>query len=98
MRDPHDPWQDELADAAPTPQLTPTETELRRAAINDCPHCDPDGYRGTTVCDHRNENPAQTAARHLAHIRAQMGWNTPAGTTTPDTPQKPAHDQAGPQE
>lgn len=106
MRDPHDPWQDELTAATPTPQLTPTETELRRTAINNCPHCDPDGYRGRQVCDHRPDDPAETAARHSAAIRRQMGWDrdetrdeTPLpGATTPTAPQKTVHGPAGPQE
>ena len=82
MRDPENPWQDELAAATPTPQIGPTEHELRRQAINACTHCDPDGYRDRTVCDHRPDDPAETARRHTAHIRRQMGW-TP---TTEETP------------
>lgn len=83
MRDPEDPWQDEIAMATPVPQIGPTHAQLRRQAIDTCPHCDTDGYRGTQVCNHQPENPAQTAARHIAQIRAQMGWQPP---TTKETP------------
>ena len=86
MRDPSDPWQDEIAAATPVPQIGPTEHELRRQAINNCPRCDPDGYRlpdCTSVCDHRPDDPAETAQRHTAQIRAQMGWTEP---TTEETP------------
>lgn len=86
MRDPHDPWQDELTASVPVPQLTPTETELRRKAITDCPRCDPDGYTGTTVCNHAPEDPAQTAQRHIARIRAEMGWES----TSPHAPPQSA--------
>lgn len=74
MRDPEDPWQDELAAATPTPQIGPTAAQLRRQAIDNCHRCDPDGYHDGRVCRHTDQNPAETAARHMAQIRAQMGW------------------------
>lgn len=72
MRDPHDPWQDELAATTPVPHLGPTDAELRATAISQCDLCDPDGYRGTHVCDHQDHTA--TAKRGIAAIRAQMGW------------------------
>lgn len=81
MRDPSDPFMDERAMATPTPSLTPSDHELRQQAIHACTMCDPDGYRGTTVCDHQPHH-AQAAARGMNAIRAAMGWNT----TTQDHP------------
>lgn len=89
MRDPEDPWQDELAAATPTPQIGPTQHELKRQAIDACHRCDPTGYRlpdAAIVCDHTDQDPAETARRRSAEIRAQMGWEPPAGVTTPGTP------------
>ncbi|UVT31626.1 hypothetical protein SEA_MASK_85 [Mycobacterium phage Mask] len=81
MRDPSDPYADERAAQTPTPVVTPSAAELRQRAITDCQLCDPDGYRGTTVCNHQDHTPA--AQRGIAAIRAQMGWPAPR---TPDTP------------
>lgn len=91
MRDPYAPYADEQAAATPTPQIGPTEHELRRQAINNCTHCDPDGYRQpdcTSVCDH-HDGHRQAAQRGMAAIRTAMGWNTnhsrEAATSPSDT-------------
>lgn len=86
MRDPYDPWADERAAAAP--DLTDiAESE----AIRSCTHCDHQGIRPNGLtCRHIDH--AAAAQRGLATIRAQMGWNTPTGTTTPQTSPKPPHD------
>lgn len=81
MRDPYEPFQDELAAATPTPQLTPTDHELRQTAIRNCRLCDTDGYRGTTVCNHQDH--ANAAARGMNTIRQAMGWTKT--TTTEET-------------
>ncbi|MFA5712284.1 hypothetical protein [Mycolicibacterium sp.] len=87
MRDPSDPYADERHANGPTPdQLWAAEQRRREhtnraQAIHECTLCDPDGYRGTTVCNHQDHT--QTAKRHMAQIRAQMGWPAP---TTPDHP------------
>lgn len=52
----------------------PTPTELRIQAIQNCELCDDEGYRGSAVCDHIDRT--DTAARGIAQIRAQMGWNS----------------------
>lgn len=83
MRDPADPWADEIAAATPTPSLTPSQAELQQRAIDACARCDRDGYRGTTVCDHQ-PNHAQAATRGMNHLRDVMGWTKP--TTTEETP------------
>lgn len=49
------------------PHLDPT-------AIAHCQLCDDDGYRHTTVCDHREHT--ETARRGMQTIRQTMGWNT----------------------
>lgn len=75
MRDPEDPWQDEQAAVADhdwTRERHDTERANRLQAIADCTLCDPDGYRGTTVCDHTDHRPA--ARQGMAEIRKTMGW------------------------
>lgn len=85
MRDPEDVWQDERQADGPSPaelweaQQARTKRDNRAQAIRDCRLCDPDGYRGTTVCDHQDH--AAAARRGTAAIRAQMGW--PADNTPP---------------
>lgn len=85
----------QLGDYGPTDELPhygPTDAEIRLAAIQACSLCDPDGYRGSYVCDHTDHTPA---ARHgIAAIRAQMGWND---QPPQPTPQNPATDQPGTQ-
>lgn len=91
MRDPYDPYADEraMADAAAEAQAQAEAAANQRAheamnrakAITECTMCDPDGYHGTTICDHTDHT--QAAARGMARLRAKMGW--PA-TRTPDTP------------
>jgi hypothetical protein len=41
-------------------------------AIARCDFCDDDGYRGGSVCDHKDH--ASAAARGMAMIRHAMGW------------------------
>lgn len=43
---------------------------LTQAAIDDCTLCDPDGYRGTQVCDHIDHTAA--AKRGSAACRAEL--------------------------
>lgn len=43
---------------------------LTAAAIADCQLCDPDGYRGTQVCDHIDRT--DTNARGSAACRAEL--------------------------
>lgn len=43
---------------------------LDPAAIGDCQLCDADGYRGTTVCDHREHYADTTAGR--AAVNAEL--------------------------
>lgn len=87
MRDPHDPYADERQADGPTPAQLWEAQQAREAranraqAIHDCTLCDPDGYRGTTVCDHTDHT--QAARQGMAAIRAKMGW--PA-TGTPEQP------------
>ncbi|WP_166905942.1 hypothetical protein [Mycobacterium sp. DL440] len=87
MRDPSDPYADERAAAGPSPaelweaQQARDARTNRAAAIQACEMCDPDGYRGTQVCDHQDHT--ETARRGIAQIRAKMGW--PA-TATPEPP------------
>lgn len=87
MRDPYDPHADERQADGPTPaelweaQQAHTARANRAQAIADCQLCDPDGYRGTQVCDHQDHT--ESARRGMDEIRAQMGW--PA-TTTPEHP------------
>jgi len=57
---------DRYGDYQPTPQE-------RAEAIRVCDLCNPDGYRGGTVCDHTDHRAA--AARGMAMIRHAMGWN-----------------------
>lgn len=68
-----------------SPEPEPTPQHLTPQAIQACPDCDNHGYRGTTVCDHQDHQTA--AKRGMAAIRAQMGWNHPAGTRTPNRPE-----------
>ncbi|MBN7559810.1 Uncharacterised protein [Mycobacteroides abscessus subsp. massiliense] len=85
MRDPYDPWADEQAHLAELAQAQDLD------AIRSCTHCDHQGIRPNGLtCRHIDH--AAAAKRGLATIRAQMGWNTPTGTTTPQTSQKPPHD------
>lgn len=85
MRDPYDPWADERT------QAQPDLTDIAQAeAIRNCQLCDTHGHRDGLPCRHIDH--AAAAKRGLATIRAQMGWNTPTGTTTPQTRQKPPHD------
>lgn len=51
----------------------PEHPHLDPHAIIDCPLCDDDGYRGTTVCDHQDHTP--TTERGMAKVRQAMGWN-----------------------
>lgn len=44
---------------------------LTAAAIADCTLCDPDGYRGTTVC-HHDPDQAAVNARGSAACRAAL--------------------------
>ncbi|WP_255800894.1 hypothetical protein [Mycobacteroides abscessus] len=78
MRDPYDPWADERAQATPEP--VPIQD---LDAIRNCDLCDTQGIRDQLPCRHIDH--AQAARRGLATIRAQMGWNTTAGATTPET-------------
>ncbi|QRY48129.1 hypothetical protein JVX93_15885 [Mycolicibacterium boenickei] len=84
MRDPYEPFADEQAAAAEhdwTAERAAARRTNRLQAIADCQLCDPDGYRGTTVCDHTDHT--ETARRGIAAIRAQMGWPA-TGTPEPD--------------
>lgn len=47
--------------------------ELRARAIAECHLCDPNGYLGSTVCDHTDH--AEAARRGMAMIREKMGWD-----------------------
>lgn len=78
MRDPYDPWADERA--AATPEPAPIQD---RDTIRACDLCDTQGLRDGLPCRHIDHQAA--ARRGLATIRAQMGWNTPTGKTTPET-------------
>ena len=51
-----------------------TQAEAARNAMRivNCPLCDDNGYRGSTVCDHIDHTPA--AKRGMARIREVMGW------------------------
>lgn len=85
MRDPYDPWADEQAHLAELAQAQDLD------AIRSCTHCDHQGIRPNGLtCRHIDH--AAAAQRGLATIRAQMGWNTPTGTTTPETRQEPPHE------
>ncbi|MGV0738206.1 hypothetical protein ABQF35_14400 [Mycobacterium syngnathidarum] len=78
MRDPSDPYADERQADGPTPaqlweaQQAREARQNRAVAIQACTLCDPDGYRGTTVCDHTDHRPA--ARQGMAQIRQTMGW------------------------
>lgn len=51
--------------AAADPGHEDRPSHLDPAAITDCQRCDDDGYRGGTVCDHR-DHYADTAAGRAA--------------------------------
>jgi len=71
-----------LATPDPEPKTDPTPEHRRPDAIQACQLCGPDGIAPNGFpCHHTNH--AETARRHIAAIRAEMGW--PA-TGTPDTP------------
>ncbi|MHC9292026.1 hypothetical protein ACRCUN_06135 [Mycobacterium sp. LTG2003] len=88
MRDPEDVWQDERQADGPSPaelweaQQTRQARANRAQAIHDCQLCDPDGYRGTLVCDHQDHT--QAAHRGIAAIRTQMGWQPPTPQPHPE--------------
>lgn len=61
-------------------------------AITNCPLCDDDGYRGSTVCDHTDHRAA--ARRGMDLVRESMGWNTPnktSQTSRDETPHPTNH-------
>lgn len=58
-----------------------------QAAINRCTLCNPDGYRGTTVCDHTDHRPA--AQRGMNLIRTIMGWDQPHPDVSQNPPKTP---------
>ncbi|WP_070924669.1 hypothetical protein [Mycobacteroides chelonae] len=89
MRDPNDPWADERAMAQPDPTEAQALDAIRR-----CTYCDHEGIQPNGLtCRHIDH--AAAARKGLAQIRAQMGWNHPTGTTTPETGRKPPHEAAG---
>lgn len=48
----------------------PDTAHLERPAIDNCELCDDDGYRGSTICDHRDH--AAAAARGRAACQAAL--------------------------
>ena len=59
-----------------------------RAQIAACALCDPDGYRGSTICDHQEHREA--ARRGMELVRAEIakakGERPPVGNHTGVTP------------
>nr|WP_046285124.1 hypothetical protein [Mycobacterium sp. UM_NZ2] len=69
MRDPSDPYADEIASALPNPPPKLSERSHRDPAeIADCTLCDDDGYRGSQICHHHDYAPA--ARRGIAACQA----------------------------
>lgn len=62
------------------------DTRRNQIRIANCPLCNQDGYRGSTVCDHIDRSA--TVRRGMAKVRAalnrQTDSNPVSGTTTPE--------------
>ncbi|WP_301121092.1 hypothetical protein [Mycolicibacterium fortuitum] len=73
MRDPSDPYADERQATGPTAHEL-WEAQQARAnratAIQACTLCDPDGYRGTQVCDHTDRT--ETHRRGIELVREAL--------------------------
>lgn len=58
---------------------------IKRAQIAACALCDPDGYRGSTVCDHQEHASAETRAAAREALRVALARNH-TGVTHPVAP------------
>lgn len=71
MRDPSDPYADEIADSLPDPPPRGEKSSHRDPAeISACDLCDDDGYRGSQICHHIDH--AAAARRGIAACQAAL--------------------------
>lgn len=71
------------------------EAIARATAIDNCTICDPDGYHGTTICNH-NPHQAQTNTRGIAAVKAALAKD-PIDQPD-DEPETPENDTPNPDE
>lgn len=76
------------AEAIPAPDTR----HLARIEIENCGMCDDDGYRGASVCDHRDHSAA--AARGMALVRAALAKPPKVAQRGGEVPQRPHGDRS----